>query len=90
MMIEDPSDDPQATIEKNERNSILRKCLTKLSPMHREVFDLVYYHEKSIDQVAEIIGVPRNTVKTRMFYARTRLVALFAEVGLDKASLRLR
>src|SRR5262249_20767125 len=45
---------------------------TQLSPHHREVIDLVYYHEKSTDEVAEIIGVRQNTVKTRMFYARKR------------------
>jgi RNA polymerase sigma-70 factor (ECF subfamily) len=39
----------------------------------REIIDLVYYHEKSISECAEIIGVPRATVKTRMFYARKKL-----------------
>ena len=61
---------------------ILLKCLTKLSPPHREIIDLVYYHEKSIDEVAEITGVPQNTVKTRMFYARKRIAELMAAEGL--------
>jgi hypothetical protein len=34
------------------------------------------YHEKSIAEVAEIIGAPQNTVKTRMFYARKRVTEL--------------
>ena len=42
-------------------------CLTQLSPPHRKVIDLVYYHEKSIDEVADITGVPQNTVKTVCF-----------------------
>jgi len=54
-----------------------------LSPAHREVTDLVYYHEKSIDEVAEITGVPQNTVKTRMFYARKRIAELLAVQGID-------
>jgi len=41
--------------------------LTQLSPAHREIIDLVYYHEKSIGEVAEIIGVPQNTAKTRSY-----------------------
>jgi len=53
-----------------------------LSPAHREVTDLVYYHEKSIDEVAEITGVPQNTVKTRMFYARKRIAELLAVQGI--------
>jgi RNA polymerase sigma-70 factor (ECF subfamily) len=35
--------------------------------------------------VAEIIGVPRNTVKTRMFYARKRIGELLAARGYDRA-----
>jgi len=44
-----------------------------LSPQHREVIDLVYYHEKSADEVAHILDVPSATVKTRMFYSRKKL-----------------
>jgi RNA polymerase sigma-70 factor, ECF subfamily len=55
-----------------------------LSPAHREVIDLVYYHQKSIDEVAEITGVPQNTVKTRMFYARKRIAELMSAQGIDR------
>ena len=44
-----------------------------LSPDHREIIDLVYYHEKSVEECALILGVPAATVKTRMFYARKKL-----------------
>jgi RNA polymerase sigma-70 factor (ECF subfamily) len=52
---------------------MLRGALTKLSPDHREIIDLVYYHEKSVDDAAQILGIPSATVKTRMFYARKKL-----------------
>jgi RNA polymerase sigma factor, sigma-70 family len=83
--IEDPQDNPEAAIQNRQTSEILLKCLTKLSPPHREIIDLVYYHEKSIDEVAEITGVPQNTVKTRMFYARKRIAELMATQGLDRA-----
>jgi predicted DNA-binding protein (UPF0251 family) len=51
----------------------LRRALTRLSPEHRQVIDLVYYHEKSVDEVAQILDVPSATVKTRMFYTRKKL-----------------
>ena len=44
-------------------------ALTKLSPDHREIIDLVYYHEKSVDDAAQILSISSATVKTRMFYA---------------------
>jgi RNA polymerase sigma-70 factor (ECF subfamily) len=83
--IEDPSDNPEVTLQKTERSEILRDCLKQLSPKHREIIDLVYYHERTIDDVAEIIGVPQNTVKTRMFYARKRIGELLAVRGLGRA-----
>jgi RNA polymerase sigma-70 factor (ECF subfamily) len=49
--------------------------LARLSPEHGEVIDLVYYHGKSVREVAEIVGVAEATVKTRMFYARRRLAS---------------
>lgn len=83
--IEDPSDNPEVVMQKTERSEILRDCLKQLSPAHREIIDLVYYHERTIEDVAEIIGVPTNTVKTRMFYARKRIGELLAARGLERA-----
>jgi RNA polymerase sigma-70 factor (ECF subfamily) len=85
--IQDPSDSPEAMLQTQQRTEILRKCLTHLSPAHREIIDLVYYHEKSIEEVAEIIGVPQNTVKTRMFYARKRIGEVMAAEGIERSWL---
>ena len=83
--IEDPQDNAEVTIQNRQTSEILLNCLTQLSPPHREVIDLVYYHEKSIDEVADITGVPQNTVKTRMFYARRRIAELMAAQGIHRA-----
>src|SRR5215471_4781259 len=64
--IEDTADTPEVALEKKDKSVILRQCLDKLSPEHKEIIDLVYYHEKSVEEVAEIVGIPENTVKTRM------------------------
>ena len=63
----------------------MRDCLSRLSRPHREVIDLVYYHEKSVQEAAAILGVPGNTVKTRMFYARKNLSELLAARGVAGA-----
>jgi len=34
-------------------------CVAKLSPAHREIINLVYYHEKSVEEAGAIIGIPR-------------------------------
>jgi RNA polymerase sigma-70 factor, ECF subfamily len=82
--IEDPSDDPEISLQKKDKGAILRKCLTALSPDHREIIDLVYYHEKSIEEVAEVLKIPENTVKTRMFYARKKLAELLKAAGVER------
>ena len=82
--IEDSSDDPEVAVQKKHKGAMLRKCLQALSPEHREVIDLVYYHEKSVEEVAEIIGIPEATVKTRMFYARRKLSELLKAAGIDR------
>jgi len=79
--IVDSADDVETTVNKRDRSAIVQQCLSQLSALHREVLDLVYYHEKSVDEVAEIVGAPANTVKTRMFYARKRMQALLEAAG---------
>jgi len=74
--IADPANTPDAALEASQRGELIRKALTQLSPAHREVIDLVYYHGKSVAEVAAIIGVPPNTVKTRTFHARRRMARL--------------
>jgi RNA polymerase sigma-70 factor, ECF subfamily len=77
--IVDTADDPEAALQEKDRGGLLRQALTHLSPDHREIIDLVYYHDKSIAECAEVIGIPVATVKTRMFYARRKLAELVKE-----------
>ena len=72
----DSADDPEVALQKKSRNELLRQAMNKLSPDHREIIDLVYYHEKSVDDAAPILSIPSATVKTRMFYARKKLAEL--------------
>ena len=82
--IEDHADNPEVVLEKKDKSAAIRKCLSGLSAEHREIIDLVYYHEKSVEEAAEIIGIPENTVKTRMFYARKKLAELLKAAGIER------
>jgi RNA polymerase sigma-70 factor (ECF subfamily) len=81
--IEDRAETPEAAFERNHTSAILRACIAKLSPAHREIVDLVYYHEMSVEEAGAVIGIPQATVKTRMFYARKHLGALLKDAGVD-------
>lgn len=82
--IADDDDDPEVTAQKRDKATALRRCLEGLSNEHREIVDLVYYQEKSVGEVAEIVGIPENTVKTRLFYARKKLSELMLAQGIDR------
>jgi RNA polymerase sigma-70 factor (ECF subfamily) len=84
--IPDTADDAETILQRQNDTSLVRSCLLQLSAAHREIIDLIYYHGKSIAEVAEIIGIPEATVKTRMFYARKRLGAMLAAHGLAAAA----
>jgi RNA polymerase sigma-70 factor (ECF subfamily) len=85
--MEDPADGPESVMQNRDRTAVLQSCISQLSDAHRQVIDLVYYHEQSIEEVAQIIGVPANTVKTRVFHARKRIAELMAARGLERAAL---
>jgi RNA polymerase sigma-70 factor, ECF subfamily len=74
--VADSADNPEVVLQKKSRDQFVRTALTTLSPEHREIIDLVYYHDKSVDECAQILGVPSGTVKTRMFYARKKLAEM--------------
>ena len=82
--IEDTADTPEVAVQKKDSGNVLRECLKALSQDHREIIDLVYYHEKSVEEVAEIVGIPENTVKTRLFYARKKLAELLKAAGVER------
>jgi RNA polymerase sigma-70 factor, ECF subfamily len=83
--IADPIDTPETAVQKKDTSAILRQCLTGLSNEHREIIDLVYYQEKSVEEVAQIVGIPEATVKTRMFYARKKLSGMLKAAGVERA-----
>lgn len=82
--IEDSADTPEVTSQKLDKAAQMRSAMQGLSPEHREVLDLVYYQEQTVSEVAEILGIPEATVKTRMFYARKKLSELLAARGIDR------
>jgi RNA polymerase sigma-70 factor (ECF subfamily) len=71
-----PTPSSLCVLQKKNQAELVRQSLARLSPEHGEVIDLVYYHGKSVREVAEIVGVAAATVKTRMFYARKKLAEL--------------
>jgi RNA polymerase sigma-70 factor (ECF subfamily) len=86
--IVDAADNPEVALDRKETNAILRECIDRLSPTHREIIDLVYYHEQSVAEASVIVGIPVATVKSRMFFARKYLAKMLVSAGFEAAAVR--
>jgi len=64
---------PDTQLQHQRLGDALREAMTSLSPDHRAVVDLTYFHGMGYREIAEIVDCPVDTVKTRMFHARRRL-----------------
>lgn len=76
-----PGPDEQVGRERVERG--VREAMQRLSPDHRAVIDLAYFHELTCREIAQIVGCRSETVKTRMFHARRHLRSLVAGALAD-------
>jgi RNA polymerase sigma-70 factor, ECF subfamily len=61
----------------------MREALKSLSPAHREVLLLAHYDGLTQVEIADRIGVPLGTVKTRMFHGLRALRAVLESRGTD-------
>jgi RNA polymerase sigma-70 factor (ECF subfamily) len=82
--LEDDADDPEMVTQKRDKGAAIKRCIQALSHDHRIILELIYYHERSMEEVSEILDIPKNTVKTRSFHARKQLSAKMAAQGLDR------
>lgn len=70
-MSDEPAPDEQ--LQQDRLHDALVTAMDSLSPDHRAVVDLTYFHSMGYREIAEIMHCPVDTVKTRMFHARRRL-----------------
>jgi RNA polymerase sigma factor (sigma-70 family) len=77
--VAESADNPEITLQKKNRGELIRAALMKLSADDRDILDLVYFHENSVEDCALILNLPVATVKTRMLSARKKLAELVQE-----------
>jgi RNA polymerase sigma-70 factor (ECF subfamily) len=82
-----PSDDgdPEALAERRERSGALRAALADIPAEQREVLVLKEFHGLKFREIAEILGCPESTVKSRMYYGLNGLRAALLRQGILEA-----
>jgi RNA polymerase sigma-70 factor (ECF subfamily) len=83
--IEDRAPTPDQRAIAGDIGRRLAAQIDRLSFEHREILHLAYFQEFSVQEIAETLGLPANTVKTRMFYARQRLKVMLEKSGIESA-----
>ena len=68
------------------RAAQLRALVELLPERWRRVLLLYYYEERSVSEVALMLGCPEGTVKTALFRARAALTEILKRRGLDDPS----
>ena len=70
---ESPQPGPEGHLMQRQLTALLWESIGSMSAEHRAVIELTYYHGYAYREIAQIMGCPVDTVKTRMFHARRRL-----------------
>ncbi len=64
---------PMDRIQQDQIAVLTQKAMDRLTQDHREILRLVFYEELPYEEIAVLLAIPVNTVKTRVFYAKQQL-----------------
>jgi RNA polymerase sigma-70 factor (ECF subfamily) len=79
--VEDQKRGPEEVAIAHSASREVAQALEELSPEHRAVLELTFTHGYSQAEIAQIVGCPVNTVKTRVFYAKQHLRKILDGAG---------
>jgi RNA polymerase sigma-70 factor (ECF subfamily) len=80
-------DDPERKYQQHELSDILQKCLMELSPEQREVVIMKEFEGLKFREIAEVLNVSENTVKSRMYYGLDGLKKILEKRKITKDTL---
>jgi RNA polymerase sigma-70 factor (ECF subfamily) len=72
-VLESPTTSPLEQLQEEERRQVIRASVDQLSEPLKQVIILAYYQSLKYKEVAEILGIPVGTVKSRLHNALTKL-----------------
>ena len=78
---EDPCPTPEGLSHEAETGRRLRALLARLSPRQRELLQLTFYHELTVEEAADVLHLTVGTARTHYERGKARLRELLAEAG---------
>ena len=71
--VEDPTPGPEWLVERQERSDLVQRAVLALPENQRLMIVLYHFRQRSYEEIAEIMGLPIGTVKSRLNRARQAL-----------------
>ena len=62
----------------------MQRAIEQLSADHQEALRLAFFEELPYEQIATLLGIPANTVKSRVYYAKEQLRRLMSESATER------
>lgn len=72
-LLSTPDSTPEQQIITSDEEQIIARSLQSLPPEQREVVILRFYHDLTLPAIAEVVGAPLGTIKSRLFHALKKL-----------------
>ncbi len=82
-----PSENPEKQLQHAELSDLLQKCLGELSHEQREVVVMKEYEGLKFREIAEVLNISENTVKSRMYYALDGLKKILDKNSITKETI---
>jgi RNA polymerase sigma-70 factor (ECF subfamily) len=86
-MVDHSLPEPDSILELGERSKLFQQLVDGLPAEKRAVFRLIYDAEMQTRQVAETLGIPEGTVKSRLHYATRRLAQQWRDLQQEGEDL---
>ena len=82
--VPDCSKSPDDIAASEEGQRIMQRAIEQLSADHQEALRLAFFEELPYEQIATLLGIPANTVKSRVYYAKEQLRRLMSESATER------
>lgn len=74
---------PQSALDYSEQQIAIRRALAQLEENYRETLTLYYLHDRKYSDIAEMLNIPLNTVKSHIRRGKERLSEILQSELVD-------
>ena len=80
-------DNPESQLHRTELADILQQALSELNAEQREVVIMKEYEGLKFREIAEVLNISENTVKSRMYYGLEGLRKILDRKNINKDTI---